>query len=133
MLADTVEAAVRCLDRPTAQRIQARIDELVQQKMLDGQLDDCDLTFKDIRKIQAAFGRIMTGMLHGRIEYKAPKPNPALTAQGLHVGLDDTLAGDLQLEEAHRAAVHADHHLELPANPRKHEAAPPRRKENAPS
>jgi len=131
MLADTVEAAVRCLDRPNAQRIQNRIDELVHQKLMDGQLDDCDLTFRDIRKIQAAFGRIMTGMLHGRIEYKAPKPSPGLAAQGLSVGLSDDVPEELPAEEA-VIAVHADHHIELTVDPRKHETTPSRRRTGAP-
>jgi putative nucleotidyltransferase with HDIG domain len=120
MLADTVEAAVRCLDRPSAQRIQNRIDELIHQKLTDGQLDECDLTFKDVRKIQAAFGRVMTGMLHGRIEYNAPKPSPGLAAQGLNVGLNDTLPSDVSTEDTQFVAVHADNYPELPASPHRH-------------
>lgn len=132
MLADTVEAAVRCLERPTAQRIQTRIDELVHLKLADGQLDECDLTLKDIRKIQAAFGRIMTGMLHGRIEYKVPKPSPGLAAQGLNVALTDALPEELHSEEARHAAVHADHYPQLPADSAPREAAPGRGRTGAP-
>jgi hypothetical protein len=123
MLADTVEAAVRCLERPTAQRIQNRIDELVQLKLADGQLDECNLTLRDIRMIQAAFGRIMTGMLHGRIEYKVPKPTPGLAAQGLKVTLADALPEELHSEEARCAAVHADNYPQLSADPPQHETA----------
>jgi len=69
MLADTVEAAARSLERPTTARIQSLVEELIHDKLTDGQLDECDLTFKDIRKIQGAFVRILSAMLHGRIDY----------------------------------------------------------------
>jgi putative nucleotidyltransferase with HDIG domain len=132
MLADTVEAAVRCLERPTAQRIQNRIDELIQLKLADGQLDECDLTFKDIKKIQAAFGRIMTGMLHGRIEYKVPKTTPGLAAQGLSIALPEPLASELVSEEAPCAAVHANHYPQLPNDPAKHKSSTGRGRTGAP-
>lgn len=69
MLADTVEAAARCLNKPTLARIQSLVESLIHEKLTDGQLDDCDLTLKDIQKIQAAFVRILSGMLHGRKDY----------------------------------------------------------------
>ncbi len=133
MLADTVEAAVRCLDKPTAARIQNRIEELVHQKMVDGQLDECDLTFKDIQKIQAEFGRIMSGMLHGRIDYKTlPKPSPGLAAQGLSVDNSEVFSYALTSEDARCAITDAGHYPELPNAPRKYQAVNTRRKESPP-
>jgi len=133
MLADTIEAAVRCLNKPTTARIQSRIEELVHQKMVDGQLDECDLTFRDIQSIQTAFGRIVSGMLHGRIDYKTlPKPTPGLAAQGLSVELSESLSHALSGEETHCAVTDAGHYPELTEPSRQHEAVTSIRPEGPP-
>lgn len=69
MLADAAEAASRTLEKPTPGRIRELIERIVRDRLADGQLDDCELTFKDLEKIIASFTRSLTGMLHARIEY----------------------------------------------------------------
>jgi len=69
MLADTVEAASRTLNNPTPQRIRNQVDTLVEKKIGEGQLDECDLTLNQIKQIKEAFVPILTGIHHGRIEY----------------------------------------------------------------
>jgi len=69
MLADAVEAASRSLSKPTPGRIESMVNEIVAEKLSDGQLDESDLTFKDISRIQDSFVRTLTSMLHARIEY----------------------------------------------------------------
>ncbi len=69
MLADVVEAALRTLERPTPARIQGRIQELINAIFLDGQLEECELTLKDLHKISNSFNKILTGLYHHRIEY----------------------------------------------------------------
>ncbi len=69
MLADTVEAASRALQNPTPQRIRNLVDSLVDQKLQQGQLDDSNLTLKDITRVKEAFIPILTGIHHLRIEY----------------------------------------------------------------
>jgi hypothetical protein len=69
MLADAVEATVRSLTRPTPDRVDEVVRRLIREKLEDGQLDECALTFRDLDKIAAAFVRIQTGMLHPRLEY----------------------------------------------------------------
>lgn len=69
MLADTVEAASRALNNPTPQRIRNLAESLVEAKLREGQLDDSDLTLKEITRIQEAFIPILTGIHHLRIEY----------------------------------------------------------------
>ena len=69
MLADTVEAAARCLDKPSPARIESLVETLIHEKLTDGQFDECDLTFKDIGLIQTAFVRLLNAMLHSRIDY----------------------------------------------------------------
>ncbi len=69
MLADGVEAASRALDKPTPGRIADLVDKIFAAQLADGQLDECDLTLRDLRGIREAFLRLLTGMLHTRIEY----------------------------------------------------------------
>jgi len=69
MLADSVEAAVRSLSQPNQFRIQGMVTKIVQDKLTDGQLEQCDLTLKDLQSISDAFVRVMTGIYHKRIAY----------------------------------------------------------------
>jgi putative nucleotidyltransferase with HDIG domain len=69
MLADTVEAATRTLKDPGAQRIERYIQELIDQKLDHGQLNDSELTFRDLQTIKKAFVRVLLGFYHNRIEY----------------------------------------------------------------
>ncbi len=75
MLADSIEAAARCLDSPTQERLQAQIDTIVRDKIEDGQLDECRLTFLDVKRIRDAFLHVLLAMNHGRINYPAPIAN----------------------------------------------------------
>jgi putative nucleotidyltransferase with HDIG domain len=69
MLADVVEAASRTLDNPTPARIQGLVQKLINKIFSDGQLDECDLTLRDLHKIARSFIQILTGIHHHRIEY----------------------------------------------------------------
>ncbi|MDI3534423.1 MAG: cyclic-di-AMP phosphodiesterase PgpH [Thermosediminibacterales bacterium] len=69
MLADCVEAAVRSLSNPTSGRIEGMVRQIIKNKLNDGQLDECDLTLKDLDKIARAFSKVLMGIFHTRIEY----------------------------------------------------------------
>lgn len=69
MLADSVEAAVRALPEPTPQRIEALIKKIIRERLEDGQLDNCDLTLRDLDRIGRAFLSVLSGIFHPRIEY----------------------------------------------------------------
>ncbi|MEW6744564.1 MAG: HDIG domain-containing metalloprotein [Planctomycetota bacterium] len=69
MLADSVEASSRTLRDPTPARIEALIDEIVRMKMEDGQLDDCQLTMRELNKIKEAFLQVLLGIYHYRPSY----------------------------------------------------------------
>jgi membrane-associated HD superfamily phosphohydrolase len=69
MVADAAEAASRTLEKPTPGRLRELVERIVRDRLADGQLDDCELTFKDLEKIIASVTRSLTGMLHGRIDY----------------------------------------------------------------
>jgi putative nucleotidyltransferase with HDIG domain len=68
-LADAVESASRSLDRPTAQRIEDMVDEVIERKMNEGLLDECPLTLADIKKLAASFRFTLLNMMHSRIAY----------------------------------------------------------------
>jgi cyclic-di-AMP phosphodiesterase PgpH len=71
-LADIVESASRSLSKPTPQKVEQLINELIEERIADGQLDECDLTLGDLRIIAKRFRFTLMTMLHSRIAY--PKP-----------------------------------------------------------
>jgi membrane-associated HD superfamily phosphohydrolase len=75
-LADAVESASRVLEKPNASRVETLIDELVQNRMLDGQLDECDLTIAELAKVKASFVKTLLSMMHSRIKYQKAMETP---------------------------------------------------------
>jgi putative nucleotidyltransferase with HDIG domain len=69
MLADSVEAATRALTDPTPSRIKSLVQRVTNSIFLDGQMEECELTLKDLQKIQESFNRILTAIFHQRIDY----------------------------------------------------------------
>jgi len=69
MLADTVEAAVRTLKKPTMARLEKFIQELIMDKLEQGQLSHSELTFRDMEIIKNSFVKVLAGHYHARIEY----------------------------------------------------------------
>jgi len=87
MLADAVEGAARALTKPTPDRIEQVVRRIIREKLEDGQLDECDLTFRDLDVIAQTFTRLLASMFHPRVEYpdlerdlprrRAPRPAAA--------------------------------------------------------
>ncbi|MDB5085487.1 MAG: metal-dependent phosphohydrolase [Bacilli bacterium] len=77
MLCDAVEATVRGMSRPTPNRIEAVIRKIIRERLNDGQLDECDLTLKDLDKAAEAFMLTLNGIYHNRIEYPDTPELPA--------------------------------------------------------
>lgn len=69
MLADNVEAAVRSMTTATPGKIEGLVRKIIKERLQDGQLDESDLTFKDLDLIAHAFTIILNGIFHSRIEY----------------------------------------------------------------
>ncbi len=69
MLADCVEAASRTLADPTPARIQGLVQKIINGIFTDGQLDECELSLKNLHEIAKSFNRILAGIHHQRIEY----------------------------------------------------------------
>ncbi|WP_456440972.1 HD family phosphohydrolase [Caldithrix abyssi] len=77
MLADAVEAATRTLSNPTPSKLRAFVEELVDRRFKEGELDDSDLTFKDLKKIINAFLPVLYGVFQHRVEYPEQKEKKA--------------------------------------------------------
>ena len=73
MLADTVESACRSLENPTEERLEKFIQALINAKIEQKQLNNCELTFHDITKIKETFLQILVGYYHSRIKYPDQK------------------------------------------------------------
>jgi cyclic-di-AMP phosphodiesterase PgpH len=69
MLADEVEAASRALSDPNPSRIKSVVQRIINNAFTDGQLEECELSLKDLHKIDEAFTRILIAIFHQRIEY----------------------------------------------------------------
>ncbi|MGV1053600.1 HD family phosphohydrolase [Clostridium perfringens] len=69
MLADSTEAAVRSINEPTEEKIEKMVNNIIDDKLASGQLDNCDLTLRDISKIKKCFLKALNGIHHERIEY----------------------------------------------------------------
>jgi putative nucleotidyltransferase with HDIG domain len=79
MLADAVEAASRTVSNPTPARILGLVQNLINKIFSDGQLDNCELTLKDLHNIAKSFNKILNGIYHHRIEY----PEKQLLTNGI--------------------------------------------------
>jgi putative nucleotidyltransferase with HDIG domain len=114
MVADAVEASSRVLKDPTPARIVGLVEKITNNILMDGQLNECELTLKDINLIKERFIYILNGIFHKRIEYPGFDFNKAsegakdknidkeLAAKNkdkfnLAQGADETLSGDIGL------------------------------------
>ncbi len=69
LMADAIEAASRVLTNPTPTRVSALVDRIINNCFIDGQLDNCELTLKDIIEIKTHFVYFLTSMYHKRVSY----------------------------------------------------------------
>ncbi|MHB1041708.1 MAG: HD family phosphohydrolase [Eubacteriales bacterium] len=91
MLADSVEAAVRSLQNRTPGRIEGLVRKIIKDKLNDGQLEESDLTFKDLNAIANAFVRVLSGIFHSRVEY--PDMSQEMERRHKNAGTRKQLAG----------------------------------------
>jgi putative nucleotidyltransferase with HDIG domain len=69
MLADSVEASTKSIEDPTPKKLEDKIDEIIKKRFMEGELDECELTLKDLTKIKKSFLKILIGIYHQRIKY----------------------------------------------------------------
>ena len=73
MAADSIEAAVRSMKDPTSEKIKKLVDSIIEDKLKDGQFDECDLTMKELKTIKSVMCETLNGIFHTRIEYPKDK------------------------------------------------------------
>lgn len=88
MMADTVEASTRTLRDRSTEGIREHVHRMIQGFTRDGQLDECELSFRDLKLIEDAFANMVVSIYHARIEYPATAQGEAAT-----IGAVDTTLG----------------------------------------
>ena len=97
-LADVVESASRSLEKPTPQKIEQLVTDLIGQRIADGQLVECDLTLADLNTIADRFRFTLMTMLHTRIAY--PKQDSKITVLRDDGARPDVMASTRKPESA---------------------------------
>jgi putative nucleotidyltransferase with HDIG domain len=85
MLADSIEATVKSLEKPTPKRIEDIVKGTIRAKLEDGQFDECELTMREIHGTGEAILEVLIGIIGPRIEYPEPPtegPDGGLTPNG---------------------------------------------------
>jgi cyclic-di-AMP phosphodiesterase PgpH len=77
MLADGVEGASRALAEPTPSRIRGLVQRIIDERVRDGQLDDCGLTLQELARLREAFIPVLTAIFHVRAPYPEAPKKPA--------------------------------------------------------
>jgi putative nucleotidyltransferase with HDIG domain len=72
MLADGIEAAARTLSDPSHDRIQGMVQKMLNKVFASGELNECELTLRDLHLIARSFTRVLSGIYHQRIAYAEP-------------------------------------------------------------
>lgn len=78
-IADSVEAAVRSMRNPTKEQIETMIRKIIKARLDDGQLDECDLTMKELDLVARSLKETLLGIFHSRIEYPEDLPNGSIS------------------------------------------------------
>jgi putative nucleotidyltransferase with HDIG domain len=73
-IADCVEAAVRSMRNPTIEQIDTMVEKIIKLRLEDGQFNECDLTLKELYRINLALRETLLGIFHSRIEYPSDLP-----------------------------------------------------------
>jgi putative nucleotidyltransferase with HDIG domain len=87
-LSDCIESASRSLDRVTPQKIDQLVSDIIEKRLLDGQLRECDLTMRELEEVAESFRRTLQSMMHSRVAYpdarterrETPAPSTRSTA-----------------------------------------------------
>ena len=83
LLADTCEAAVRAMRPGTREELEKFINKLIDGRVAEGVLNQCELTFKDLQTIREVFIQVLQGVHHPRVTYPEPIQPPSETSAKL--------------------------------------------------
>jgi putative nucleotidyltransferase with HDIG domain len=76
-LADSIESASRSLEKVTPQKIDQLVGDIIQQRLVDGQLKECDLTMRELEDVAESFRHTLQSMLHSRVAYPSSRTEKA--------------------------------------------------------
>ena len=94
MICDGVESAVRSVKDPTVGRIESMVHQIISDRLNDGQFDDCDITLKELRRVEDALAKSLCSIYHGRVAYpKAKKPGDSATEEAAEPASARRLSG----------------------------------------
>lgn len=105
-LADAIESASRTLKKPNPIKIRGLVDDIVKSRWVDGQLDDCSLTLRDLTKIRESFAATLRSMMHNRISYTKTEENDERKIASSKKGLEKKDGSDSSMG---RVAMVANH------------------------
>ncbi|MBP9004378.1 MAG: HDIG domain-containing protein [Candidatus Hydrogenedentes bacterium] len=74
MICDAVESSARTLEKPTPESVRALVRKFVDQRLAEGQFDDCDLTMKQLTSVVDVLARSLLSMMHARLKYPTLPP-----------------------------------------------------------
>jgi cyclic-di-AMP phosphodiesterase PgpH len=112
MLADSIEASARTIQEPNYSKLEAHVHRIVEEKLDEGQLSNCPLTFQDLQKIKEAFLQILVGVYHGRIKYPGNEEKKAVDPHEASIPKSTTLS---KLESKNDTKTGKDENDELSA------------------
>jgi putative nucleotidyltransferase with HDIG domain len=69
LLCDSIEGAARSLDEPTPVRLDQVVHNMANKRLMDGQFDECNLTLKELARIEQAITKTLCAIYHGRVKY----------------------------------------------------------------
>ena len=110
MLADVVEAASRVLGNPTPSRLQGLVQKLINRIFSDGQLDNCELTLRDLHNIAKSFNTILNGIHHHRIEYPENRGGALVKKRGRN-GSSDRQSARSAIDSQRESEANGQGHL----------------------
>jgi putative nucleotidyltransferase with HDIG domain len=99
LLADAIEASSRALPQPTIEKLTHHVQAMISQRLREGELAECDLTLRDLQKIQESFLHVLRGALHQRIQY------PSASSTTPNDGSDDLVEMASQLKDSTPKAI----------------------------
>jgi putative nucleotidyltransferase with HDIG domain len=81
-LADAVESASRSIEKVTPQKLEQLIGDIIEGRILDGQLDECEISLKELKQVAESFRFTLQSMMHSRIAYNPTGSQPSAVARG---------------------------------------------------
>jgi hypothetical protein len=69
MLADACEASVRASRPSSPEEVERLVRKVIEEHLLAGELDECNLTLQDIKEIRSIFANVLEGVFHPRVKY----------------------------------------------------------------